>query len=1016
MFRWYKESAICYVYLADVSGHNGEIDLDQFHRSRWFTRGWTLQELLAPRSLRFFDNKWYPLGEKFELAGAIGSITGIPHGILIGFDDLSNASVAQRMSWAAKRVTKRKEDLAYCLLGIFDVMMPMIYGEEEHAFIRLQEEIIKKTADDSVLAWGMSFGLNDGGENQNTDINLFGNALATSPADFMHSGQIVAMENKSSTIEGLETARGCLSLRLCLSNTKTGHAVGILNCRLMNRTDAAVGIPLFCITPGAVPREYIRPAGTKALLCVPPSEVSLAPRPIRLRALLPSNKAALSHCKYGFHVAQWAKLLETDLDIVATYSDGQWNEDRAVLSTVMDIRYDAARRSWWKVRQKTGELKDFIFALELRVQQMEVRASCHLMVASRDTALDIIARTAADSDGFLGSNIASSDSLTLELKLFQDSPNSKLYMTTLGALAKAPQPMHIGVDADRELNILAHTKLLLEFLAKSWPVSLKLAEFKRPLKGKKQAQDLHLLDLLSEKEAIQFEISLEFNSVQELIAYSKSRQRQWQYSMLTSLCRDLQLSDIPSTDNIPNIVRRAFIRAVTVGHIAAMEYLWDFLEADVTVEDSEGRGALSLAVATDNIPVLESLISMGFAAKRSDSRGQSPLATAALLGHPAALKMLLKKETHASFRTREGQTVLNVAVTRDGETLLDVAVKANHCAIARTLLKRGADVRGGFQNQSESPLTARNEPTLAVAARLGFSGIVECLLNHGADANEKGLSCFPNGVDFGADCPVLAIAAYMGHFDVVNHLLSRKANINATDGSHRTSLLLAARNGHDRIVQLLLQQGADTEIPDDQKGTTPLVFSITHGHHKVVSLLLEKGADIEAKDFERRPPIFHAIYARRSEILQLLLTWGANTSAAHDGETPLSYAMRLSNTEAVDRLVKHEPSVWTKNRFGKLPLQYARYENDPEHIRLLKIEHDEIMRRLEAAVSEHDQHLAMETKPAFTSRAQKALGHVIGWWEKLPMHALRCFAASVKAYTRVIFPRRTWSASKLRRR
>ncbi|KAH9228615.1 hypothetical protein K456DRAFT_56978 [Colletotrichum gloeosporioides 23] len=317
MFRWYKESAICYVYLRDVSAHNGKVDLDQFRSSRWFTRGWTLQELLAPTKLRFYDHEWHPLGEKHELVGAIESITGIPYGILLGFDDLSNASVAQRMSWAARRITKRKEDSAYCLLGIFDVMLPMIYGEEEHAFIRLQEEIIKKTEDDSILAWGMSSGANNNGESQDTNINLFGNALATSPADFMHSGNIVVMENLGSAMEGLETARGCLPVRLRLREAETGQTFGFLNCRSKDHSDAVVGIPLFCISPGSASREYIRPAGSKAILRAPPSGADSAPRPIRIRASLPSNKAALSHRKYGFHVEQWSGLLKTDLSIVA---------------------------------------------------------------------------------------------------------------------------------------------------------------------------------------------------------------------------------------------------------------------------------------------------------------------------------------------------------------------------------------------------------------------------------------------------------------------------------------------------------------------------------------------------------------------------------------------------------------------------------------------------------------------------------------------------------------------------
>ncbi|KAF0328344.1 het domain-containing protein [Colletotrichum asianum] len=553
MFRWYKESAVCYVHLADLSARDGKVDPEQFHRSRWFTRGWTLQELLAPTNLRFYDEKWCLLGEKYEMASAIENITGIPYGILLGFDDLSNASVAQRMSWAATRITKRKEDMAYCLLGIFDVMLPMIYGEEEHAFIRLQEEIIKKTEDDSILAWGMSLSLDDGVETRDTDINLFGNALATSPADFMHSGNIVVVGNGDSTIEGLEAARGCLPLCLRLRDMEAGQTFGFLNCRFKDNKDAVVGIPLFCITPGAAPREYIRPAGSKAVLCMPTSGEDSTPRPIRIRASLPSNKAALSHRKYGFHVKQWSGLRDTDLSIIDIYLEGQWNEDRAVLGTIIDIRYNTVRRAWCKVRQQGENFKDFVFALELQIQQMEVYASCHLMVASRNTDLGTIAQAAASSDGFLGSIIASNGCLKLEIKLSQDLPGSKLYMVTLGVLAEASQPMNTMVDADQELKILAHTKSILELFAKSWSVSLKLSKFKKSLENTEQAQDPYLLDLIGKKKAIRSQIALASQSVQELMAYSESRQRQWHHSMLTSLCKDLQLKDHSSTDETSNM-------------------------------------------------------------------------------------------------------------------------------------------------------------------------------------------------------------------------------------------------------------------------------------------------------------------------------------------------------------------------------------------------------------------------------------------------------------------------------
>lgn len=112
-----------------------------FRKSRWFTRGWTLQELIAPKSVEFFSKSWEPLGNKASLITIIHEITQIPDEALQGVQ-LSNFSITERMSWAERRETARKEDQAYSLLGIFDVYMPLIYSEgKEHAFTRLREVI-----------------------------------------------------------------------------------------------------------------------------------------------------------------------------------------------------------------------------------------------------------------------------------------------------------------------------------------------------------------------------------------------------------------------------------------------------------------------------------------------------------------------------------------------------------------------------------------------------------------------------------------------------------------------------------------------------------------------------------------------------------------------------------------------------------------------------------------------------------------------------------------------------------
>jgi hypothetical protein len=154
MFQWYRRADVCLVYLSDLSP-NADID-DCMPRCRWFTRGWCLQELIAPRIVSFYNNFWQHIGDKStpRLKALISRITKIDQTVLSDVTILPTLSVAQRMSWASQRVTSRPEDIAYCLLGIFEINMPMLYGEGEKAFHRLQEEIIKRSNDLSIFAWG----------------------------------------------------------------------------------------------------------------------------------------------------------------------------------------------------------------------------------------------------------------------------------------------------------------------------------------------------------------------------------------------------------------------------------------------------------------------------------------------------------------------------------------------------------------------------------------------------------------------------------------------------------------------------------------------------------------------------------------------------------------------------------------------------------------------------------------------------------------------------------------------
>jgi hypothetical protein len=155
MFLWYHKAARCYVYLTDVFKNkpDDEIQVLQptwylaFQTSRWFSRGWTLQELLAPPSVEFFSADGQLLGDKRSLAQLVHQITGIPVQALLG-SPLQFFSVDERLSWSKRRETKLDEDTIYSLLGIFDVHMPLLYGEgRQKAMRRLQREIRDSSED-----------------------------------------------------------------------------------------------------------------------------------------------------------------------------------------------------------------------------------------------------------------------------------------------------------------------------------------------------------------------------------------------------------------------------------------------------------------------------------------------------------------------------------------------------------------------------------------------------------------------------------------------------------------------------------------------------------------------------------------------------------------------------------------------------------------------------------------------------------------------------------------------------
>ncbi|KAJ8106602.1 hypothetical protein OPT61_g9427 [Boeremia exigua] len=265
MYRWYQLARVCYVFLEDVEmpasgvcvrdpllGPEDSLQ-EQLAHARWFTRGWTLQELLAPRHNHFYDKNWQCLGTKETLQPVLASITGIDAAYLAG-EDLREASVAKRMSWAARRVTTKVEDVAYCLIGIFDVNMPLLYGEGKKAFVRLQEEIFRETDDLSLFAWQPK-GVIVSTPPQDLDtvspkdgISIF----AQHPSEFASTADLspYASTGESNVLSG---GKG-LKMELPLFNIKGsqpgGLRVAALCCESSSRRTVCPGLIVQELTPG----------------------------------------------------------------------------------------------------------------------------------------------------------------------------------------------------------------------------------------------------------------------------------------------------------------------------------------------------------------------------------------------------------------------------------------------------------------------------------------------------------------------------------------------------------------------------------------------------------------------------------------------------------------------------------------------------------------------------------------------------------------------------------------------
>jgi len=259
IYRLYQKG-ICIAFLKDLPDHPDQVydssrdskaELLKFLAScRWFSRGWTLQELIAPKELVFYDRNWKSRGTKHDLSDELSQLTGIDPPILIEQQDLSEIPVARQMSWAALRRTTRVEDLAYCLLGIFDVNMALIYGEGEKAFIRLQEAIAHSTDDFSLFTWSC--------EDLDSRSQEYRGMFAKSPAEFSRCRRVepfrdpLLYSRQSFTM----TNRGMQFQALLRPRREEGDYLMNLLCQDLGSPYSSEGVIAICLKKG--PKGFAR--------------------------------------------------------------------------------------------------------------------------------------------------------------------------------------------------------------------------------------------------------------------------------------------------------------------------------------------------------------------------------------------------------------------------------------------------------------------------------------------------------------------------------------------------------------------------------------------------------------------------------------------------------------------------------------------------------------------------------------------------------------------------------------
>ena len=843
----------------------------------------------------FLSSDWREIGTKWDLSQVIETITGIPRNILLG-DDPSLASIAQRMSWAANRVTKKIEDRAYSLMGLFGVNMPLLYGERDRAFFRLQEEIMKGSNDHSIFAW--------------TSSESRGGPLATSPAAFANSGHIVPAHPSHTT--GDHPVVSNQGIQLTVPFMGAGEeAIGLAMLECTERNNPHLKIAIYLRDVSLTMRRFERARCAELVMVNPKTFHSL------------------------FYPARQLYIR----------SDGAKKKG---ISELCIIDLQGTKTSYLHF-QPTWELSNNTLTANISTANGDF---CRILVLSSDGVLFRILLT--KYEGFFSAEIETGFMSHDEEPHFQGVAYCQRGYNMARQFSKTAKrevarKTHVSVvvrKPQRQNTIPWTVHISYESPQYSSSSSSKGTQFKHMIVLDEGGEDDEFL--FAAGQGLEDIIMHPLKNTDVNCRDSRRRTPILRategghiniFRILLKKGAEIKSVDIEG--------KSALHFASANGHSEIFGILLDQGELDLNLNDNHLWTPLAHAAANGNNLVVQRLLDQpAISLDTKDNCQRTPLLHAARQGHVAVVDLLLRAGSDPNTLDQDGMTPLSVAASNGHEDVLNKILetgKINYDLIRKSVnspqLLAAKNGHVPILNQLSKSRELRycgRATILGIAARNGHFAVIKQLLMKGLPSiniNAYATSRYGNGNT------LLHLAAENGHKYVVKMLLTDTMIDPGLQNKHGTAPLHAAvRNGHLAVVHDLLETGNVHADSKDSNGMTALQLAASHGNKWLVWLLLtRRDVDIDYQHEQGLTALHLAVRKGHGLIVHLLLAARARPDIPDiEGKSPLSSAAGRGHGEVVTQLLG---SGWvdpnSTDKKGITPLMSAAIkgcENTVKHL------------------------------------------------------------------------------------